>query len=162
MSTKFKPQENYRPGVGIVIRNRKGQLWVGKLLRWTQWQFPQGGIEPGESPEQAMYRELREETGLLPNQVKIIAESKKWTTYKYPFNADGPLAEFTGARHRWFFLQLLDDNAEFDLTQANEFSDYRWVNYWYPIRNVVYFKEEVYRKVLKEFARFAFKRRPRF
>ncbi|MFC6276400.1 RNA pyrophosphohydrolase [Psittacicella hinzii] len=157
-NTDHNNTDNYRLGVGIIIVNKAGQLWLGKITHYQQWQFPQGGIEEGETPEQAMYRELFEETGIKSHQIKIIAESKKWQTYKYPFS----FHEFVGARQKWFLVQLIDDNAVIDYSLAKEFVDHRWVSYWYPIRNVVYFKEDVYRKVLKEFSRFVIKRKPKF
>ncbi|RIY32512.1 RNA pyrophosphohydrolase [Psittacicella gerlachiana] len=157
MSLK-KNNENLRLGVGIIVINKEGKLWLGKLAKYPQWQFPQGGIEANETPEQAMYRELEEETGIKPHQIKIIAESKKWLTYKFPFHFN----DYTGAKQKWFIVQLIDENAEIDYSFAKEFVAHSWVTYWYPIRNPVYFKEEVYRKVLKEFARFVFKRKPRF
>ncbi|RIY34118.1 RNA pyrophosphohydrolase [Psittacicella hinzii] len=153
-----KSQENLRQGVGIIVINKEEKLWLGKLTKFPQWQFPQGGIEEGETPEQAMYRELEEETGIKPNQVKIIAESKKWLTYKFPFN----FQDYNGAKQKWFLVQLIDNNAVIDYSFAKEFVAHSWVTYWYPIRNVVYFKEEVYRKVLKEFSRFVFKRKPKY
>lgn len=146
----------YRPGVGIVILNKHGdRVWIGKITEHYAWQFPQGGIENNETPKQAMFRELYEETGLREDQVQIIAESKKWYVYKFPadVNAAPP---YIGQRQKWFLVQLKDAQAEFNLNISAEFIEWDWVTYWYPIRNIVYFKEDLYRKMLKEFAKFVF------
>ncbi|KQB47800.1 RNA pyrophosphohydrolase, partial [Neisseria meningitidis] len=58
-------REGYRPNVGIILTNNRDEVFWGKRVREHSWQFPQGGIKPGESPETAMYRELYEEVGLL-------------------------------------------------------------------------------------------------
>lgn len=155
--------EKYRPGVGIIILNKEGQVWLGKMTNWNSWQFPQGGIDEDEKPLAAMYRELYEETGLKPEQVKVLRESRKWYSYKFPTHSgethnNDVINSFVGQKHKWFLLLLTDDNAEFNLQIHKEFEQYRWVNYWYPLRNIVYFKEDVYRKVLKEFMKYALNR----
>lgn len=66
-------REGYRPNVGIILINERNEVFWGKRVREHSWQFPQGGIKPGESPETAMYRELYEEVGLLPQHVKLSA-----------------------------------------------------------------------------------------
>ena len=71
-------RDGYRPNVAIVIVNSKNQVFWGKRIREHSWQFPQGGINPGENPEQAMYRELQEEVGLMPQHVKILGRTRDW------------------------------------------------------------------------------------
>ena len=66
-------REGFRPNVGIILLNQRNQVFWGKRIRTHSWQFPQGGIKHGETPEQAMYRELHEEVGLMPEHVRIVA-----------------------------------------------------------------------------------------
>ena len=76
--------DGYRPNVGIVICNRQGQVMWARRFGQHSWQFPQGGINPGESAEQAMYRELFEEVGLSRKDVRILASTRNWL--RYPAN----------------------------------------------------------------------------
>lgn len=147
--------EGFRANVGIVICNRGGQVFWARRYGQHSWQFPQGGIDEGETAEQAMYRELHEEVGLQPEQVKILNVTKNWVRYRLPkrlIRTDGnPVC--IGQKQKWFLLQLNCEDHEVDLlhTEHPEFDDWRWVSYWYPIRNVVSFKRDVYRRVMKEF-----------
>ena len=77
-------RDGYRPNVAIVIVNSKNLVFWGKRIREHAWQFPQGGIHPGETPEQAMYRELKEEVGLTPGHVKILGRTREWMRYEVP------------------------------------------------------------------------------
>ena len=77
-------REGYRPNVGIIITNQRNEVFWGKRVQEHSWQFPQGGIKPGESPEAAMYRELAEEVGLLPHHVKILGRTRDWPTRQQP------------------------------------------------------------------------------
>ena len=77
-------RDGYRPNVAIVLVNGRNQVFWGKRVKEHAWQFPQGGIKPGETPEQAMYRELQEETGLLPQHVKILGRTRDWLHYNVP------------------------------------------------------------------------------
>lgn len=148
--------DGYRPNVGIVICNQKGQVFWAKRYNQNSWQFPQGGINPRETPEQAMYRELFEEVGLTQNDVKIIYSSKQWLRYKLPKR----LIRFDsrpvciGQKQRWFLLQLTSPENKINVNTSTspEFDGWRWVSFWYPVRQVVSFKRDVYRKVMKEFA----------
>ncbi len=148
--------EGYRPNVGIVICNRKGQVLWAKRYGQNSWQFPQGGIKEGETPEQAMYRELYEEVGLSKKDIKILYASKHWLRYKLPkrlLRYDSyPIC--IGQKQRWFLVQLLTDEKNFNMNRSAipEFDGWRWVSFWYPVRQVVSFKREVYRKAMKEFA----------
>src|ERR1700712_3264097 len=82
--TKMLDKEGYRPNVGIILANNKNEVFWGKRIREHSWQFPQGGINPGETPEQAMFRELKEEVGLDPAHVKILGRSREWLRYEVP------------------------------------------------------------------------------
>ncbi len=77
-------REGYRPNVGIILCNAKNEVFWGKRIREHSWQFPQGGIKRGETPEQAMFRELHEEVGLKPEHVRILGRTKDWLRYDVP------------------------------------------------------------------------------
>ncbi len=148
--------DGYRPNVGIIICNQQGQVLWAKRCGQNSWQFPQGGINTGETAEQAMYRELYEEVGLSRQDVKILAISKGWLRYKLPKrlvrNDSNPVC--IGQKQRWFLLHLCSDESHINMqaTKSPEFDGWRWVSYWYPVRQVISFKREVYRKVMKEFS----------
>ncbi|TKB55296.1 RNA pyrophosphohydrolase [Ferrimonas aestuarii] len=148
--------EGYRANVGIIICNRRGQVLWARRFGQHSWQFPQGGVDQGETPEQTMYRELFEEVGLQKSDVKVLAVSRSWLRYRLPkrlIRQDSkPVC--IGQKQKWFLLQLVADEKKIDLRRSGhpEFDDWRWVNYWYPVRQVVSFKREVYRKVMKEFS----------
>ena len=156
--------DGYRPNVGIVICNRNGQVLWAKRCGQNSWQFPQGGINDNESAEQAMYRELHEEVGLQPKDVRILYVSKHWLRYKLPkrlLRYDcKPMC--IGQKQRWFLLQLVGDekNINMQTTKSPEFDGWRWVSFWYPVRQVVSFKKEVYRKAMKEFSGVLFSENP--
>ena len=148
--------EGFRANVGIVICNRMGQVFWAKRYGQHSWQFPQGGIDQGETAEQAMYRELHEEVGLNPEDVEILGVTKNWVRYKLPKRLirQGTNPVCIGQKQKWFLLQLTCKEQDVDLLHSGhpEFDDWRWVSYWYPVRNVVSFKRDVYRRVMKEFA----------
>ena len=148
--------DGYRPNVGIVICNDKGQVLWAKRYGQNSWQFPQGGINDNETPEQAMYRELFEEVGLTRKDVRVLYASKHWLRYKLPKRLlrydSKPIC--IGQKQRWFLLQLVSDtkNINMQCSKTPEFDGWRWVSFWYPVRQVVSFKRDVYRKAMKEFA----------
>jgi len=148
--------EGFRANVGIIICNKIGQVFWARRYGQHSWQFPQGGIDQGETAEQAMYRELHEEVGLLEKDVSIVGVTRNWLRYKLPKRLvrKGSSPVCIGQKQKWFLLTLKCDEKDVDLLQSGhpEFDDWRWVSYWYPIRNVVSFKRDVYRKVVKEFA----------
>ncbi|MDH2997745.1 RNA pyrophosphohydrolase [Pasteurellaceae bacterium LFhippo2] len=151
--------DGYRPNVGIVICNKQGQVLWAKRFGQNSWQFPQGGINEGENIETAMYRELYEEVGLSKKDVRLLWASKYWLRYKLPkrlirSDGNGSQPVCIGQKQRWFLLQLVSDESNIDLkmTKTPEFDGWRWVSFWYPVRQVVSFKRDVYRKVMKEFA----------
>lgn len=147
--------DGFRPNVGIIVANDAGQLlWARRIGGQDAWQFPQGGINEGESPKQALYRELEEEIGLLPENVEVLASTRGWLRYRLPKRyirrGKGPVC--IGQKQRWFLLRMLaDDTAvRFDGNAKPEFDHWQWVSYWYPLDQVVSFKREVYRRALKE------------
>lgn len=148
--------DGYRPNVGIVICNRQGQVLWARRFGQHSWQFPQGGINPGETAEQAMYRELFEEVGLHRKDVRILASTRNWLRYKLPKRLvrwdTRPVC--IGQKQKWFLLQLQCQEAAINVQRSStpEFDGWRWVSFWYPVRQVVSFKRDVYRRVMKEFA----------
>lgn len=150
-------KNGYRANVGIIISNHAGQvLWARRVGGADAWQFPQGGIDEGETPEQAMYRELYEEVGLSPQQVRIVASTAGWLNYDLPkqFVREHQSPICIGQKQKWYLLELLDDDNAISLTNnvSVEFDHWEWVSYWYPLDRVIDFKRSVYRRALKELA----------
>jgi putative (di)nucleoside polyphosphate hydrolase len=149
--------DGFRPNVGIVLANDAGQvLWARRVGGGDAWQFPQGGIRSGESAEEALYRELREEVGLAPEAVELLGTTRGWLRYRLPrrFMRKGQSPVCIGQKQKWFLLRMLaDDTAvRLDLNEKPEFDHWRWVSYWYPLNQVISFKREVYRRAMKELA----------
>lgn len=151
--------QGYRFNVGIVVVNDDGLLlWARRKNQKSAWQFPQGGIKQGESPKQAMFRELREELGLLPEHVEIIYELPDWYFYQLPrkFQRLHQKPLCVGQKQRWFFLRMLSDDDQVNLLQSPEpeFCEWKWVEPHLPPKQVIDFKSKVYSDILREFGRF--------
>ena len=149
--------DGFRPNVGIMLANDQGQLlWARRVGGHDAWQFPQGGISAGESPEQALYRELHEEVGLSPDAVEVLGATKGWLRYRLPrrFIREGQKPLCIGQKQKWFLLRLLETDAavQLHLNDKPEFDHWQWVSYWYPLNQVISFKREVYRRAMKELA----------
>lgn len=148
--------DGYRLNVGIILANDQGRLFWARRIGQNAWQFPQGGILSHESPQEAMFRELREETGLQPQHVEIIGATSGWLRYRLPRHLvrRGILPVCIGQKQRWFLLRMLgeDRDVRLNLSGKPEFDGWRWVNYWHPLREVVAFKRDVYRRALNELA----------
>ncbi len=145
----------FRLNVGIILTNDKGQVFWGKRASHADaWQFPQGGLNPYETLEEAMFRELEEETGLAADDVKILGQTKRWLYYRLPrcFQRRYQKPLCIGQKQKWFLLQLVSDENKIDFyhTDSPEFSDWRWVDYWYPLEKVISFKKKVYKKAMEE------------
>jgi putative (di)nucleoside polyphosphate hydrolase len=154
---KVIDSDGFRANVGIVVANDRGQvLWARRVGGRDAWQFPQGGINRGESPEEALFRELHEEVGLTGESVAILACTRGWLRYRLPkdFVRKGQNRVCIGQKQKWFLLRLLADDAEVRLDQnaKPEFDHWQWVSYWYPLNQVIAFKREVYRRAMKELA----------
>jgi putative (di)nucleoside polyphosphate hydrolase len=149
--------DGFRPNVGIMLANGEGRLlWARRVGGRDAWQFPQGGINAGESAQQALYRELREEVGLEADAVKVLGCTRGWLRYRLPkrYIRRGQQPLCIGQKQKWFLLRMMaDDGAvQLDLNAKPEFDHWQWVSYWYPLDQVVSFKREVYRRALKEMA----------
>lgn len=151
-------KEGFRPNVGIILANRKNQVFWGKRIRTHSWQFPQGGIDRGERPLDAMYRELHEEIGLHPAQVRVLARTRDWLRYEVPsrFVRRDSRGVYKGQKQIWFLLQMLGHDWEVNLraTEKPEFDAWRWNDYWVPLDVVIAFKRRVYKDALAELERF--------
>lgn len=148
--------DGFRSNVGIILTRDDCSLLLAGRIRQPGWQFPQGGIRVDESPQDAMYRELAEEIGLSPADVEVMGESREWLHYRLPERYirrnRNPLC--IGQRQRWYLLRLAtsDDRVRLNTTSMPEFDRWRWVDYWRPVKEVVYFKRRVYARALEEFA----------
>ena len=143
----------YRHNVAIVMANPNGQVFLAKRRGMDAWQFPQGGLLHGESSEEAMYRELEEEIGVVPDQVKLIGRTRGWLRYKLPHRLRrSTLPRCIGQKQIWFLLEFQgnDEDIRLDATETQEFDEWQWVSYWYPLEKIIDFKREVYSKGLKE------------
>lgn len=151
--------DGFRPNVGIVVASGQGTgqvLWARRVGGHDAWQFPQGGINEGESPEEALFRELYEEVGLGPDDVSIVGRTKGWLRYRLPrrLRRHNSTPGFVGQKQKWFLLELHapDSAVRMDCAGKPEFDHWAWVSFWYPLTQVVDFKREVYRHALAELA----------
>ncbi len=149
--------QGFRANVGIVLCNQDDKVLWAKRYGQNAWQFPQGGIKAHETPEEAMFRELHEEVGLRPQDVKILAQTRGWLRYRLPEHMvrrhRRPVC--IGQKQRWFLLRLVapDEHIRLDAMARPEFDHWEWVDFWLPTEQVVSFKREVYRRAMSEFAR---------
>lgn len=148
--------DGFRPNVGIIVCNARGEVLWAKRVRQDAWQFPQGGILREESPEQAVVRELFEELGLLAEHVDILGCTSGWLRYRLPscYVRRGRGRICIGQKQKWFLLRLKGPETaiRFDASPQPEFEDWRWVSWWTPLDEVVEFKREVYRGALNQLA----------
>ncbi|MCK5718462.1 MAG: RNA pyrophosphohydrolase [Thiomargarita sp.] len=146
--------DGYRMNIGIILTNQTGQVLWAKRIGQDTWQFPQGGIKIYETAKQAMFRELHEELGLFKNQVQILGATHNWSYYRLPYHLirhhQRPLC--IGQKQIWYMLRLTSDDGaiRLDANETPEFDKWTWVDYCYPLNQVVYFKKAVYKQVLTE------------
>lgn len=154
MSNDWIDDEGFRANVGIILTNDSGKLMLGGRVGAKGWQFPQGGMAPGESAEAAMFRELEEEVGLTTSDVELLGVTRDWLRYRLPekFVRKHSQPLCIGQKQRWFMLRLRtsDKNVRFDRGDEPEFDRIRWVEYWRPVNEVIYFKRRVYASALHE------------
>ena len=146
----------YRPCVGIMLVNTAGLVFVGqrKGAPGPAWQMPQGGIDPGESPQDAALRELEEETGLAPALVRIEAEAPDWISYDLPadFQRKAWGGKYRGQTQRWFLMRFLGSDADITLDVPHpEFSEWKWSPADDVLSQIVDFKREAYAAVFDAF-----------
>lgn len=156
----FIDEHGFRANVGIILKDQRGRVLIAGRRGRGGWQFPQGGILPAEDAREAMFRELREEVGLDPHDVDLIGATEGWLHYRLPerFIRRERTPLCIGQKQRWFLLQLTTgaDRVRFDRSSQPEFDRCRWVDYWRPVKEVVYFKRPVYVRALKELGPLAF------
>lgn len=139
---------HFRAGVVAVVRRDDGQVLAFERTDFSgEWQLPQGGIERGETPEEAAWRELAEETGLDRRHVEMVDEYDDWTVYEWPTSMRRGAR--LGQAHRWFFFRPLDGALE-PMPDGAEFSGWRWMTTATLIDKVVEFRKRPYRQVLGE------------
>lgn len=148
----------YRPCVGVMLVNVDGKVFVGQRIDnpgSDAWQMPQGGIDKGEAPQDAALRELREETGLLPEHVSIISRMEEPVRYDLPDELIGTIwgGKYRGQEQQWFLARLTasDDAIDIAADDHQEFSVWKWVEPEDLPDLIVPFKRQVYRQVLEAF-----------
>ena len=154
-------KEGYRPNVGIILANQRDEVFWGKRIHQHAWQFPQGGIKHGETPLQAMFRELEEEIGLTRAHVKILGRTRDWLRYEVPEKwarraQDTNSGAYRGQKQIWYLLRMAGRDCDIKLRASGhpEFDAWRWHDYWVPLEAVIDFKREVYRQALTELHRY--------
>jgi putative (di)nucleoside polyphosphate hydrolase len=145
----------YRRGVGIVLFNKDGLVFAGrrKGIHSEAWQMPQGGIDEGESPEQAVMRELEEETGT--NKAKIVAKTLDWLSYDLPENLINVTwnGQFRGQIQKWFAIRFLGSDKDINISafEKPEFIEWQWLEISDLLRYIVPFKHQLYKDIISEF-----------
>ena len=136
-------EKGYRLNVGIIVANSDGKLLYCKRKKSNNWQFPQGGIDKNEDIFLAAQRELYEEVGISKKKIKLIKESNNWYKYDLPSK---------GQKQKWFLFKLIEE-TQINLNNENnpEFDEFKWVDYWKPLEEIIEFKRDIYEKVLTEF-----------
>lgn len=159
MPKQIKPEDlPYRPCVGLMLINAEGKVFVGRRIDQTVegWQMPQGGIDKGETPEQAAMRELKEETGT--DKAEIVGTHPDWLNYDLPPHLIGVAlhGKYRGQTQKWFALRFTGTDSDINLvTQEPEFATWRWVDMDELLSMVVSFKRDTYKKVVAVFQNLA-------
>ena len=152
----------YRKGIGIVLANPRGQVLLARRNDMHgQWQFPQGGIDPGERPHQAMFRELKEELNVSEAQATIVAKTRTFLRYSFPKIMPDPnnlARDYMGQELMFFLLQFHGSDSLIDVSGVRhaEFDCWSWVDYWKPVESIVAFKRDMYRRALTELKPYLF------
>ena len=151
----MQKSKSYRKNVAAVILSpkypNKCEFFIAHRTDIKNaWQFPQGGIDEGESPQDALKRELLEEIGC--NDVEILGEYPEWITYDFPPTARGKCYPFDGQTQKYFLVRLKDDSSiDLDAFEIPEFKEYEFVAYEELFQRVTYFKRKVYKRVIDYF-----------
>ncbi|MBA84705.1 RNA pyrophosphohydrolase [Thalassobius sp. S69A] len=146
----------YRRNVGVMLMNADGHVFVGQRIDnpGPAWQMPQGGIDKGESPQDAALRELQEETGVPATLVQITAETEGWLPYDLPHDLVPRIwkGRYRGQEQKWFLLRFSGTDSDVNIQTAHpEFCEWRWMAPSDLVDNIVPFKREVYSRVLDAF-----------
>lgn len=145
----------YRPCAGIVLVNPAGLIFAGQRLdRPGAWQMPQGGIDKGETHQQAALRELGEEIGVTPDLVEMLAETPDWVHYDLPPELLGKVwkGKYGGQRQKWVLMRFLGTDTAIDIeTSHPEFDRWCWLSAHDLLDSIVPFKRDVYAQVLQHF-----------
>jgi len=146
----------YRPCVGVMLVNDDGLIFAGQRIDNPSpaWQMPQGGIDDGEKPKEAAFRELWEETGVTRDLVQPMAKTHHWITYDLPPELLGRLwgGKYRGQRQKWFLFRFLGADSDIRIATGHpEFSRWRWIAADQMIAEIVPFKRKVYTQVVRSF-----------
>lgn len=146
----------YRPCVGVVLIDARGMVFAGQRIDnpAPAWQMPQGGIDEGETPREAAYRELREETGVTRDKVEFVGKTHGWVTYDLPPELLGKVwgGKYRGQRQKWFLLRFKGQDADVKIaTEHPEFATWRWILADEMVESIVPFKRAVYEEVIRSF-----------
>ena len=147
-----------RKAVGIILIRNDGFVWTGKRKlgpgvrpgEYNLWQMPQGGIDEGEKPKDAAFRELEEETG--SKSAEILFEFEDWLEYRLPSELIGKVLKgFKGQKQKWFLMKFTGNDKEININTKNpEFLDWKWIDPNDLPNVAVNFKIEIYKRMAKE------------
>ncbi|MES2817320.1 MAG: RNA pyrophosphohydrolase [Pseudomonadota bacterium] len=146
----------YRPCVGVVLIDARGMVFAGQRIDSPSpaWQMPQGGIDDGEKPREAAYRELWEETGVTRDKVEFVAKTHGWVTYDLPPELLVKVwgGKFRGQRQKWFLFRFKGTDSDIKIASEHpEFSTWRWILADEMAESIVPFKRAVYDQVIRSF-----------
>ena len=148
----------YRPCVGVMLVNAEGKAFVGKRIDNREgdwWQMPQGGVDDGEDLDEAMRREVGEETGVVPEHLEIVATLGEELYYDLPPELVGKLwgGQYQGQRQTWYLVRFTGSDADIDLEahEHPEFCEWKWVDPDLLPELIVPFKREVYERIVAAF-----------
>jgi putative (di)nucleoside polyphosphate hydrolase len=160
--TNAKDPKLYRPNVGLAVFHRDGPVLLGKRVGAEgpyQWQMPQGGVDRGESAQDAAFRELEEEIGLTRSLVDLLEETVDWLYYDFPIELRKKLKQrgrYLGQRQKWFAFRFKGRDADVRLdTHSPEFSDWRWAPLETSPELVIPFKKATYEEVARRFQKYS-------
>lgn len=146
----------YRPCVGVVLIDARGMVFAGQRIDnpAPAWQMPQGGIDEGEKPREAAYRELWEETGVTRDKVEFVGKTHGWVTYDLPPELLGKVwgGKYRGQRQKWFLFRFKGQDADVKIASEHpEFATWRWILADEMVESIVPFKRAVYEEVIRSF-----------